>query len=105
MAGILQLVGDIDLIQTSKTKQAISKMLDQHDYRVLVDMSKVTYLESSGISVLIAELKKAREHNGDLVLCNLQERVAMMLRLTGFDKLFTISTTTDEGQKQLEAVV
>ena len=88
--GVVQLMGDINPNGESELRKLITQMLIEHNYRVLLDMSQVTHLKSGGISALIAGLKMSHEHDGDLALCCLSERVTMVMRLTGFDQLFSI---------------
>lgn len=65
---------------------------DEHPQaqRVVVSLAGVSFIDSSGLSTLVRGLKHCRSNKGDLVLCSLQEAVAMIVELTRLDKAFAI---------------
>ena len=51
--------------------------------RVVVDLNEVSFLDSTGIGVLVGALKRARERGGALHFCNAQARVKRVFEITG----------------------
>jgi anti-sigma B factor antagonist len=58
--------------------------------RVVVDMSQVGFCDSSGLSVLVSGMKRARENGGDLELLAPGSSVAKVLEVTGLDAVFVV---------------
>ena len=57
---------------------------------VLVDLSKVTYIDSSGIASLVEGLQVAKKQKSDLALVAVSQRVRRVLELARLDKVFQI---------------
>ncbi len=68
---------------------------------VVLDLSEVSFIDSSGLGALVAVLKSLQ--GGDLVLCGLGGAVANMFKLTRMDKVFRIFQTADEAISTLSA--
>ncbi len=60
------------------------------DYKCVVCLAKLRFLNSQGISVLLRMYKQFRDQDGDLVLINLSESIRSLLIITKLDALFTI---------------
>lgn len=60
--------------------------------KVIINLSGVDFIDSSGLSALVKALKHCRQNNGDLYLCNPQQAVSTIFELTRFDKAFSIYT-------------
>jgi anti-sigma B factor antagonist len=63
--------------------------------RLVVDMSGVTFMDSTGLATLIRFMKQCRAAGGDLYLANLQQPVRIIFELTRLDSAFTICPTVD----------
>ena len=64
---------------------------------VLVDLSKVNYIDSSGIASLVESLQTARKGGNILLLVSVSEAALRVLELARLDKVFTICGSIDEG--------
>jgi anti-anti-sigma factor len=64
---------------------------------LVVNMENVSFIDSTGLSSLIHGMKRARELNGDLRLCGLQQSTRMIFELTRLDKVFEIFITEDDA--------
>jgi len=58
--------------------------------RVIVDMAGVDFCDSTGMNVLLAALRRARERGGDLVLAGPRPAVRKILQVTGLESVFTV---------------
>ncbi len=59
-------------------------------YKLILDMAKVRYLNSSGLRTLADILTQSRENGGDLRLVSLNPKVQRVFQIIGFDKFFNI---------------
>ncbi len=65
--------------------------------RVIINLSKVEYLDSTGLGVLIGGLKRLREAGGNLVLVAPGMRIQRIFEITGLNKIFDIYATEEEA--------
>jgi anti-sigma B factor antagonist len=86
---IVALEGEIDLEQAGSVRRALLDSLKQGK-DILVDLSKVSYIDSSGIASLVEGLQVARKQKRDLALVAVSQRVRRVLELARLDKVFAI---------------
>ena len=86
---IIALEGEIDLEQAGAVRRALLDALKK-GRNVLVDLSQVTYIDSSGIASLVEGLQVAKKQKSDLALVAVSQRVRRVLELARLDKVFQI---------------
>lgn len=57
---------------------------------IIVDLQEVHFIDSAALATLVSGLKSCRSAGGDLVLCSLQQPVAIIFELTKLDRVFEI---------------
>ena len=67
----------------------------------MVDLSKVTFIDSTGLATLVKGLRRCRQQSGDLVLCGLQQAVRVIFQVTRLDQAFGIFTTDEAAMAAL----
>jgi len=72
---------------------ALAELVDQGIYHLVVDLEQVSFLDSSGIGVLMGVQRRLREHGGSLRLAAPSARVRRVLELTGVTTVLPICTT------------
>jgi anti-sigma B factor antagonist len=67
---VVEVSGEIDVYTAPKLREALLSLVDSGTYRLIVDMSGVEFLDSTGLGVLVGGLKRVRAHDGaiDLVV-------------------------------------
>lgn len=98
---IIALSGEVDVYTSPRVKQEIVDLLNGGTTRLLVDLSGVEYLDSTGLGVLIGGLKRAREREGDLKLLCDNPRILRIFEITGLTKIFDIHRTEAEAMEKL----
>jgi anti-anti-sigma factor len=93
---IIEVSGEVDLYNVSELKKALFSITDGKHLSVIVDMSNVNYMDSSGIGALVAGQKKMIAHNGKFALMNIHDDVLNILKLATLDKFFKIYESEDE---------
>jgi anti-sigma B factor antagonist len=68
----------------------------------LLDVSKVRYINSSGIGLLITLVTKFRSHNGEVVLINPSDQVKKLITITKLDAIFKIVQNEKEALTYLK---
>ncbi len=80
---VIKLFGELDHHNAMEVRTKIDDKIDREKiYKVIIDFRDVSFMDSSGIGVLINRYKKVIEQGGELYIVNTNERV---------DKIFTVS--------------
>lgn len=91
--------GYVVTVNCSILTQTLDNLFAQRQYKIVVDMSGVEYLGSTGAGILIGALAKAQENQGKLVLVQPQPRVMEVFNLLGLDQILTIANNIDTALK------
>ena len=92
--------GDLDGSTAPQTQQQIAP-LAQQGARILLDMSKVPYMSSAGIRMLLATYRQVTASGGKIVIAGLVDEVKDTMQVTGFLNFFTAVDTADAGRAAL----
>ena len=93
----MQLEGEIDLHVSPEVAESLHTMIAKKPKTVVVDLAKVTYLDSSGLAVLIESMQKAQEYGGKFALANVQESVQHIFEIARLDQVFQIFPDIDSA--------
>jgi anti-sigma B factor antagonist len=100
---IVHLDGAVDVSSALGLRVVLGDQLHGASARVLVDLSKVRLLDSSGIGILVTAHRRAASLGARFVLAAPQPAVGKVFELTRTNKLLHIVPTLDEGREALEA--
>ncbi|MBM3135104.1 MAG: STAS domain-containing protein [Chloroflexi bacterium] len=90
--------GRVDASTAPQLQDVLRSIFDERRFRVVLDLSEMSYMSSAGLKVLLAALKEAKRWNrGDLRLATLQPQVQDTLNLVGLLQLFRIYPNTVEA--------
>ena len=95
--------GEIDLFTAPELKQVITEAIESGERRVAIDLSEVSFLDSTALGVLIGAVKRLRSRDGVLTIVNTDANIAKTFEITGLDQIFTIRPTRDEAVEALDA--
>jgi anti-sigma B factor antagonist len=87
---VVEVGGEIDVYTAPKLRETLVSLVDAGHYRLVVDLERVEFLDSTGLGVLVGGLKRVRTHDGSLALVCTQERLLKIFRITGLNKAFDI---------------
>jgi len=76
-------------------RKIIHELVDRGRTKIVVDLDKVTYIDSAGVGMVVSKLKTLRERGGDMKLLNLNVRG---LRIFGITKLMFVFDTFDSEE-------
>lgn len=93
--------GQLDVYSSPHFKRALMAELQEGRTQLTVDLSGVTYVDCTGLGVLIGMLKRCREVDGDVTLEIPEEHPSReILRITGLEKIFTIRVPSSTPQQE-----
>ncbi len=85
---VIEVGGEIDVYTAPRLRESIVAAIDEGHTRLVVDVEKVEFLDSTGLGVLVGALKKVRADGGTLDIVCSQERILKIFDITGLDKVF-----------------
>lgn len=97
--GVITLVGKLSGIDCTGTIQEKVKEINSKEKikNFIVDMSKVKWIDSTGLGELIATLSSLQKQGGNMVLVNIPSPVQSLLKMTNLDQIFDIFNNMDEA--------
>lgn len=98
---LIELEGEVDVYTAPQLKQQMIGLLEAGSNEMVVDLSKVEYLDSTALGVLIGGLKRVRERDGNLPLICPSPRIRRVFEITGLDKIFDIFNSESEAKTEL----
>ncbi len=87
----------LDVANMADMKTGILENIDDSNPRVVIDLSGVAFLDSSGMSVLIGVFKHLNTINGELKLCGLQEQPNELMQITQLYNVFTVVDNCEQA--------
>lgn len=85
--------GEIDVYTAPSLRERLNELVATGHYKLIVDMTGVEFLDSTGLGVLVGGLKRVRSHEGSLRLVCDTEKILKVFRITGLTKVFPIHAT------------
>ena len=95
-ARVIEIAGEIDVFTSHAFKAALTRELDHGHFDIVVDLSRVSYMDSTGLGVLVSTFKKAREHGGTITLVGLNRQLTKIFDMTGLCRIFDIERAQDQ---------
>jgi len=92
---LLQLTGEIDLNESPNARRQILEQI-KHNNNLLVDLSAVEYIDSSGVASLVEGFQNARGKQLEFALLGVSPSAMQVLQLARLDTVFTIYHSLDE---------
>jgi anti-anti-sigma factor len=96
-AAIVRLAGRLDLLSAAAVRQRLAETVAAGHPRLVVDLSGVEFMDSTGLGSLVGGLKAARLAGGDLRLARPPEQARTILQLTTLDRVLRPYATTEEA--------
>ncbi|WP_407271786.1 STAS domain-containing protein [Radiobacillus sp. PE A8.2] len=94
---VVHLAGEIDAYTAPELKETLLLITKKRIPLIEVDMEQVSYLDSTGLGVIISALKATKEYDGEIKLTNLQSKVMRLFEITSLDSVITIESKVRGG--------
>ena len=95
----INIEGEIDVYTSPKVKEALNDLIQKENYNIVVNLEEVTYIDSTGLGVLIGGLKKVKENNGYIKLICTNPQIKKIFDITGLVKIFGIYDNENDALK------
>jgi anti-sigma B factor antagonist len=94
---VIEVKGEIDVYTAPALREEISSLVDAEHTTIVVDLTQVSFMDSTGLGVLVGALKKVRTLGGDLSLVINEEKILKVFRITALTQVFSIHPTLEEA--------
>ena len=96
-SNVLPLEGEIDLHVSPRIAISLSQMAKKKPATIVVDLSRVSYIDSSGLAVLIEGMQSVEEYGGLFAIAGMQETVRSIFEIARLDQVFRIFPDVDSA--------
>lgn len=96
---ILDIEGEIDLYNAPALKDVIKENIEIQKYNIIINLGKVSYIDSSGIGALISSLSNLKKYQGGLKIISVTGSVRKVFELTKLTNFFEIFDSEEEAIK------
>lgn len=92
--------GEIDVATAPPLRERLQEQVAAGHATVVVDLTAVSFLDSTALGVLVGALKRSRQAGGSLPLVINEPRILKVFEITGLTEVFPIHPTLDEAVEQ-----
>jgi anti-sigma B factor antagonist len=94
---VLRVNGEVDVYTAPTLRKRVLDLVAKGTVHIIVDMTGVAFLDSTGLGVLVGGLKGVRAQDGSLTLVVSAERILRIFRITGLDHVFPPRSSIPEA--------
>ena len=87
---LVALKGELDLACANNLKEELYKAVEEKFADVVIDMTDLEYIDSTGIGVLVGLMKKLRTDGKDIKISNAKDNVKRIFKITGLDQIINM---------------
>lgn len=100
-ATIIEVEGEVDLYSSPELRKAVLQATENKTTAIIIDLEKVTYMDSSGVATLVEGLQESEKYSGNFAIANLDSKVKAVFELSRLDKVFQIYNSREEALKNI----
>ena len=93
---VITVSGEVDLASSPELDTAIIAAIESGSSSLVIDLADVSFMDSSGLGVIVRGLKRCREADKDLDLVITNERVLKVFGITGLDQVIPIHDSIED---------
>jgi anti-anti-sigma factor len=94
-ATVVHITGSVDGLTADTLLATLQQQIDAGNFRLIGDLSGVSYTSSAGLRALLATVKQARQHGGDFRLAAVMPSVHKVLEMSGFTSILKMYADVD----------
>ncbi|MCW2648143.1 MAG: anti-anti-sigma factor [Pseudonocardiales bacterium] len=98
---VLEVRGEVDVYSAPALADGLNTLIDSGTKAVIVDLTEVGFLDSTGLGVLVAARSAAADAGRALPIACAHERILKLFKITGLDAVFEIHPSVDAAVHSL----
>lgn len=101
---VLDVAGEIDVYTAPQFKEAVNGIIAGGQKHLIIDMSDVTYMDSSGFGTLLSATRRLRPQGGTINLVKCNTSIDRILKITRLNTVFATYESIDDALKATQAI-
>ncbi|CAM3953859.1 anti-sigma factor antagonist [Mesobacillus zeae] len=93
----IKVSGEIDAYTAPKLRETLFPMSEQNGVKMTVDLSDVSYMDSTGLGVFVGVFKNVRSNEGEFKIIGLSSRLQRLFDITGLADIIDINSQIEGG--------
>jgi len=98
---IFDLAGELDFHTSPNFRESLHQAIDKKTPKIVVNLKKVSYIDSSGLATFVEALQKIKRSNGKLILAELLPAVRSVFEIAKLDSVFVLAGSEEEAFQSL----
>jgi len=94
---IINIECDLDFHSSPDLRAELTKLVDRQVSKILIDLKKVNYIDSSGLATFVELFQKMKRYGGQLILFNLSQGVRSVFEIAKLDSIFKLANDQNEA--------
>ena len=94
---VVSVDGRVDGANAQDFQIELAETMAEDDRALVLDLSKVTYISSAGLRVILLTAKALKRQDADLAVCSLTGPISEIFQISGFDKIIPVHQTQPEA--------
>ncbi len=99
---VIKLEGAVDAHTAPKFEEAVEKVIEEGQNKIVVDCEKLTYISSAGLGVFMCFIEEVREDGGDIKICGLTEKVKQPFEILGFESIYDFCPDVESAKESFD---
>ncbi len=95
---VLNVSGYLDAHTASKFESKIQEIIKSEKYKIILNFAELEYISSAGLGVIMGNIEDIRNHDGDIKLTGMSDKIYRVFDLVGFPSLYEIFKTQEEAE-------
>ena len=87
---VVELIGELDVSTSESLRAELLDLIEDGCRTLVLDMSRLALIDSTGLGVLVGILKRVLQHDGEMQLRAPRRSARKVFGITGLDRVFTI---------------
>jgi anti-sigma B factor antagonist len=100
---VVKISGEIDVFTSPRLREMLLDIIDSGASHLVVDLSEVTFLDSTGLGVLVGIYHRLRARDGSMSFMGANDRVRRVFHVTQLTKIFVLHQSLEEALAAYEA--
>lgn len=98
---VIELEGELDFHSSPELRSKLGELTAKQTPKILIDLKKIDYMDSSGIATFVEAFQKTKRYNGRLILADLTATVRGVFEIAKLENIFEITGSVDEALGRL----
>ncbi len=94
---LVEVEGDLDFHSSPNLRQTLNQLVDKKAPKIVINLKRVGYMDSSGIATFVEALQKTKKYQGKLVLSEMAPAVRGVFEIAKLDGIFVISSSNQDA--------